>query len=40
MVFGAKVGTSQGKTGEKAAFSGSFSWKAEPFAAPIFHLQL
>jgi hypothetical protein len=40
MVFGAKVGTSEGKTGENAAFSGSFSRKAEPFAAPIRHLQL
>jgi len=40
MVFGAGVGTSQGKRGEKAAFSGHLSQKAEPFAAPICHLQL
>jgi hypothetical protein len=31
MVFEAEVGTFQGKTGEKAAFFGSFSRRTEPF---------
>src|SRR5690242_4802266 len=38
--LGQKSAHSQSETGEKAAFSGSFSRKAEPFAAPICHLQL
>jgi hypothetical protein len=38
--LGRKSAHPQGKTGEKAAFSDSSSRKAEPFAAPICHLQL
>jgi len=40
MAFGQKSTHPKAKQAKKTAFSGSFSRKTEPFAAPICHLQL